>query len=369
MSLKRTPLYERHLQLKARMVPFAGYEMPVQYTSVLEETLRTRKSASLFDVSHMGQFRVTGVGASEAVNRLVTNDFAKTVPGQAQYSLLCNEPGGVIDDLVLYNISPTEVFICVNASNRRADFEWMQSKLPASVTLQDESDETGLIALQGPVAESLLFKITGNALVQSLKFYWAGSFEIFGIKCFLSRTGYTGEDGFELYVPSDKAALIWDGLLEAGAPIGLAAAGLGARDTLRTEMGYPLHGHEISPTISPLEARLGWAVKLTKAEFTGRAALLAQKQAGPPRTLVALRLEDRRLARTGYPVLCEGDTVGEITSGTFSPHVQGPVALALVQSAFADKPLKVSVREEALPTRTVPLPFVPAHTKKAPKVG
>lgn len=370
-TLLKTPLFQKHIQSKARMVPFAGYEMPVQYTGVLEETIRTRKTGSLFDVSHMGQFRVVGKNAAEAVNKLVTNDFSKTAPGQAQYSLLCNEAGGVIDDLVLYNVSPDEVFICVNASNRAADFAWMQAKLPASVTLHDESDETALIALQGPIAEPLLLEITKDeglrSKISALKFYWAAPFEIFGCRCLLSRTGYTGEDGFELYVSSTDAAKVWDRLLEAGAKHGLAPAGLGARDSLRTEMGYPLHGHEISPTISPIEARLGWAVKFTKTQFTGRAALLKQKESGAPRTLVAFKLDDRRLARTGYAVMADGKQVGEITSGTFSPHANVPIGLALVETEAKDKALFVKVREELLATRIVDLPFVPAHTKKTPK--
>lgn len=368
MELRRTPLHDKHLQLGARMVPFAGYEMPVQYSGLLEETTRTRKSGSLFDVSHMGQFRVTGRGAMDAVNRLVTNDFSKTAPGQAQYSLLCNDGGGVIDDLVLYHVSSDEVFICVNASNRETDFEWMQTKLPSSVTLHDESDDTALIALQGPIAEKLLFEISGNALVSNLKFYWAGPFVLEGVNCLLSRTGYTGEDGFELYVPAKDAGKVWDILLERGKKHDLAPAGLGARDTLRTEMGYPLHGHEISPTISPLEAGLGWAVKFTKMEFTGRTELLQQKERGIARTLKAFKLNDRRLARPGYAVLSGGAKVGEITSGTFSPHVGAPIALALVDAKAAAAALSVQVRADALPVSITTLPFVPAKTKKTPKV-
>lgn len=367
MPLLRTPLYQKHVSTRARMVPFAGYEMPVQYTSVLDETVNTRSKGSLFDVSHMGQFRLVGRGAAEAINRLVTNDFSKTVPNQAQYSLMCNDSGGVIDDLVLYNVSPDEVFICVNASNRAADFEWMRAKLPASVQLHDESDETALIALQGPIAEELLFGLTKNPIVRDLRFYWAKPFELFGHKMLLSRTGYTGEDGFELYTAANDAPAVWDGLLEAGASQGLLPAGLGARDTLRTEMGYPLHGHEISPTITPLEAGLGWAVKFTKPEFIGRSALFLQKNAGIPRTLVALRVNDRRIARTGYPIIADGKQMGEVTSGTFSPHARGPICLALVDPKALDKPLFVRVRDEALSTERATLPFVPAHTKKLPK--
>jgi len=367
-TLLRTPLHTQHLKLGAKMVPFAGYDMPVQYSGILEETKRVRESAGLFDVSHMGQFSLRGNNAIEELQRLVTNNLSRVQLHQAQYNMLCNEAGGVIDDLVVYRRTPEEVYICVNASNRKADFEWMRSHLPSSVTLEDESDATGLIALQGPKAEAILSKACDPEIAKSLRYYWAVDTKLFkAIPGFLSRTGYTGEDGFELYVKASDAAKVWEKLLEIGRQDGLAAIGLGARDTLRTEMGYPLHGHELSPTISPLEASLAWVVKLDKSiPFIGQAALKKQAQEGVKRKLLAFVVDDKRLARPGYKIAdSERNVVGEVTSGTHSPHLNAPIALGLVDTA-ARGDLFVQIREAYLPFKPAKLPFVPSHTKKTP---
>lgn len=369
--MNKTPLHARHLELGARMVPFAGYEMPVQYSGVLEETRATRTHAGLFDVSHMGQFSVTGPGHLEAVASLVTNQPHKIALGQAQYNMLCNEAGGVIDDLVIYRRSDKETFICVNASNRAADFEWMRSRLPSSVRLEDQSDSTALIALQGPKAEAILKKGAPADVVTGLNYYWATDTTVFGSPCYLSRTGYTGEDGFELYLPADKASQVWNQLLEVGRADGLVPVGLGARDTLRLEMGYPLHGHELSTSINPLEANLNWTVKLERAEpFVGQAALRKIHAEGVKRKLVALVLNDRRLARAGYRI---GDAkhreVGTITSGSQSPHREAPIALGFVSTEVAaNLDHWIQVREAWIEAKAVPLPFVPAKTKKKAKV-
>lgn len=349
------------------MVPFAGYEMPVQYTSVLEEARAVRAAAGLFDVSHMGQFSVRGKQSLEEVQKLVTNDLSKLAMGQAQYNILCNEHGGVIDDLVVYRRSAEETFICVNASNRKADFDWMKSHLGASVKLEDQSDDLALLAIQGPQAEGIIAGCSDARLARELKYYWAGETKIFSKTCYLSRTGYTGEDGFELYVHRSDAAEIWERLLETGRKVGLIPAGLGARDTLRLEMGYALHGHEISPTITPLQAGLGWVVKLQRSTpFLGMQALKAEAATGPKRLLKALLVDDRRIARQGYRVLADdGAVVGEITSGTMSPHVNAPIALGFVESGYANQTkFDVEIREARVPTRVVKLPFVPSHTKK-----
>jgi len=366
-KLLKTPLYKCHLQLGARMVPFAGYDMPVQYSGLLEEAKAVRAAAGLFDVSHMGQFSVRGKGSLEAVQKLVTNDLSKLKLGQAQYNMLCNEKGGVIDDLVVYRRQEDETYICVNASNRATDFDWMRSRLASQVKLEDQSDETALIALQGPQAENILCSAADPNVVRALKFYWAAETPVFGRAAYVSRTGYTGEDGFELYVANEYAIEIWERLMENGRKVGLVAAGLGARDTLRLEMGYPLHGHELSTSITPLEAGLSWVVKLNQAaEFVGKAALQAQAAAGPGRVLRALVVEDRRIARQGYRILgADKAPIGEITSGTMSPHAGSPIALGFVEkhASTLDR-VFVEVREAAVPARVVKLPFVPGHTKK-----
>ena len=368
-KLLRTPLHRCHLQLGARMVPFAGYEMPVQYTGVLEETKAVRAAAGLFDVSHMGQFSIRGTNSLLEVQKLVTNDLTKLAIGQAQYNMLCQPDGGVIDDLVVYRRSADETYLCVNASNRKRDFQWMQSHLSSEVTLEDQSDSTALIALQGPKAEVILMQSCDPKIVTELKYYWAAEAKVAGTPCYLSRTGYTGEDGFEIYCPKEQAAEIWELLLETGRKHGLIPAGLGARDTLRLEMGYPLHGHELSDAISPLSAGLQWVVKLNRATpFIGREALKHQALEGPEKVLRAFIVQDRRIARQGYRICLEDKTVvGEITSGTHSPHVNAPIALGFIdkQGVSAEK-LFAEVRESLVPVTIVKLPFVPSHTKKAP---
>ncbi len=370
-SLKRTPLYESHLKLKARMVPFAGYEMPVQYTGLLEEAKNTRLKAGLFDVSHMGQFTLKGTNTLEKLQKLVTNDLSKMKQGQAQYNMLCNNAGGVIDDLVVYFRSEKETFICVNASNRDVDFAWMKEHLKTE-EFKDISDETALIAIQGPEAEAILMKACPKETVLNLKYYWAVDTILFGKPCLLSRTGYTGEDGFEIYIDKKYATEAWEKLLEAGQANGIMPVGLGARDTLRLEMGYPLHGHEISDTITPLEANLGWVVKLEKTiPFFGQQALQKEKIEGSRRTLKAFIVEDRRIARGGFKITTEeGTVVGEITSGTHSPHVNAPIALGFVDTKYANAlNYKVQVRTDLIPMKVTTLPFVPSHVKKnAPKV-
>jgi len=366
-KLLKTPLHRCHLQLGARMVPFAGYEMPVQYTGLLDEAKAVRAKAGLFDVSHMGQFSIRGKNSLAEVQKLVTNDLSKLKLGQAQYNMLCNENGGVIDDLVIYRRGEEETFICVNASNRKADFDWMKSHLSSQVQLEDQSDATALIALQGPQAEAILATAADPAVLSALKFYWATDTKVFNHPAYVSRTGYTGEDGFEIYVSNQFAIEVWERLLENGRKAGLVAAGLGARDTLRLEMGYPLHGHELSPTITPLEANLNWVVKLNQpTEFIGKGALQAQADVGPKRLLRALIVDDRRIARQGYRVMTADKTViGEITSGTMSPHAAAPIALAFLDKASAQlERLFVEVREALVPARVVKLPFVPAKTKK-----
>jgi aminomethyltransferase len=364
-SLLRTPLYDLHIQSSARMVPFAGYEMPVQYAGVLEEAKCVRSAAGLFDVSHMGQFRVRGKNVSEKVNALVTNDFSKVALGQAQYSLLLNESGFVIDDLVLYRRSEDEVFICVNASNRNADFRWMKDRLDG-VDFEDLSDALSLLAVQGPASEAVIAACTPSGVARDLKYYHAIETRIFDSPCYLSRTGYTGEDGFEIYIENSLAKDLWNRLLELGKPQGLSPIGLGARDTLRLEMGYPLHGHEISTETHPFESGLSWVVKMKKSHFVGKSALEGILASGSKRQLKAFAVEDRRMARQGAKIFTPGkQLVGEITSGTFSPHLHHPIAMGFVDhSVKEEKDFLLEVRDQFVPMHVHPTPFVPSKVKK-----
>lgn len=365
-TLLRTPLYERHESLGARLVPFAGYEMPVQYAGVLEETRAVRAHAGLFDVSHMGQVSVRGNRALEALQWLVTNDLSRLSPGQAQYNLLCNERGGTIDDLIVYHRAEDRAYLCVNASNRAKDVAWIREKIGPGYTVEDESETTALLALQGPASVHVMKAVGLGDLAQSLKYYWAAEADWDGGPCYVSRTGYTGEDGFELYLPSGRAAWAWNRLLEAGRPLGLVPAGLGARDVLRTEMGYPLYGHELGEDRSPLAAGLSWVIKLQKQAFIGKAALEKEAKAGPAEILRGVILSDRRMARDGYRVLDENDEpIGVVTSGVFSPHRDAPIAIAFLKKAFSGlEKCRVEIRQAAVEASVTRLPFVKSSVKK-----
>lgn len=350
------------------MVPFAGYEMPVQYQGVIDETKTCRKTGGLFDVSHMGQFFIRGKNPLSGLQKLVTNHLGKVQLHQAQYNLICNPSGGVIDDIIVYYRAPEELFLCVNASNRKTDFDWLKSHLPTSLNLEDVSDHTALIAVQGPRAEDLLKKLSPSQAIEHLKYYWGCELTLNGVSVYLSRTGYTGEDGFEIYLPNSDASNIWEVLLSEGKALGIAPCGLGARDTLRLEMGYPLHGHEISPEITPLQAGLGWVVKTEQVDnFIGKEALVQEKLRGPAQILRAFIIQDKRIARQNYPILNQRkEAVGTITSGTFSPHLNAPIALGFVNSRFQKEThFQIKVREDLISAQTMSLPFVPSRTKKA----
>ncbi|MCM2264738.1 MAG: glycine cleavage system aminomethyltransferase GcvT [Desulfuromonadales bacterium] len=362
-TMKQTPLNAVHKALGARMVPFGGWEMPVQYAGVIEEHLAVRERAGLFDVSHMGEVEVSGPEALALVQRLTTNDAARLVDGQIQYSALCYPDGGVVDDVTLYRSSATHFLFCVNASNTDKDFAWMQQVHAESgikgATLTNRSAEFAQLALQGPAAAEILGRLTSGPLT-SIRYYHFSQGEVAGVPTLISRTGYTGEDGFELYIPASAAVGMWNRLLEAGRADGLMPIGLGARDTLRLEKGYALYGHELSSTISPLEAGLGWIVKLDKGDFVGRDALLKQKAAGLPRRLVGLAMEERGIPREGYPVYAGEKQVGAVTSGTMSPSLKNGIALALIESpcAVLDKELLVGIRDRKLRAKIVKPPFV-----------
>jgi len=354
---RRTPLYDAHRALGARMVDFAGWEMPVQYTSVIAEHEAVRNAAGLFDVSHMGEVEFRGAGALASANALITNDLGRIADGQAVYAGLLNESGGFVDDVVAYRFSPEHIFVCVNASNRAKDFAWMHSHA-TGVKPVDRGDEWAQLAVQGPRAAGIVQRLTPLPLDQ-IKTYHFAQGAVAGVPCVISRTGYTGEDGFELYCPPDRALALWNALLEAGSADGLKPAGLGARDSLRTEMKYALYGNDIDDAHTPLEAALGWIVKWDKGDFVGRAALEKQKQAGVTRKLVGFEMREPGIPRHGYPLLGGGARVGEVTSGTMGPSVKKAIGIGYVPAELAREgaALEVEIRGRAAKAEVVKTPF------------
>jgi glycine cleavage system T protein (aminomethyltransferase) len=353
----RTPFYEFHVAAGGRMVDFAGFEMPVRYTGDVREHLCVRNAVGLFDISHMGEFRVTGADAAAFLDSMVTNDVRALEVGQALYSPLCRPDAGIVDDLLVYRAAD-HYMVVVNASNIAKDFAWLSQHCPKGVTLEDRSEQTALLAVQGPKAADVLKGHVPDAALD-LGFYRFTEGNLFGVPAIVSRTGYTGEDGFELYFAPEHAARVWEGLMAAGKPHGLEPVGLGARDTLRLEMAYMLYGNDITDTTSPLEAGLGWTVKLKKPEFVGRDTLVAQKAAGLGRKLVGFLLEGRRVPRHDMPIEVGGKVVGVVTSGTFSPSLERPIGMGYVESAFAanDTALDICAGEARLKARVVPRPF------------
>ena len=356
---RRTPLYELHRQAGARFTEFSGWEMPVQYTGIIAEHQQVRSSAGLFDVSHMGELEVRGAGALALCQRVATNDASRLAVGQAQYTVWCTDDGGTIDDTILYRLGDQRYMFCVNAGNAETCRDWIreQQKHVPGADVVDRCDELGLIALQGPRAADVARRAHGAALPDLARFGCAET-TVAGIPVIAARTGYTGEDGFELFVAAGQAASLWQALSEvASEDLTVASIGLGARDTLRLEAALPLYGHELSREVSPLEAGLGWAVKLEKGEFVGSRALAAQKQRGPARRLVGLELKQAGIARADYPVKSGDRTVGVVTSGTKSPTLGTAIALALLASESVDAPLSVEVRGRAIEAERVRTPF------------
>jgi len=359
-ELKRTPLRDFHAAHGGRLVDFAGWEMPVQYRSILEEHKAVRRAAGLFDVSHMGEVDVQGPDAARFLNHLVTNDVTKLFPGRVLYSPMCYPGGGVVDDLLVYMRGADDYFLCINAGNIDKDLAWMRAQAAGfNVTVTDRSADYALLAVQGPQAAAIVQSLTG-AKLGLVKYYHFSEATVAGVHCLASRTGYTGEDGFELYHAAGDAPALAAALLEAGTPRGLELAGLGARDSLRLEAGYPLYGHEITADISPLTAGLGWTVKLDKgADFTGRAALVAEKQQGGANKVVFFKTGDRRIVRAETPVLdAAGAVVGRVLSGTLSPILNEAIGSALVTTVAAGQPLCVDIRGAKLGLQLVKPPFV-----------
>lgn len=368
-ALKRTPLFAEHQALGARLIGFGGWEMPVQYSGIVAEHQATREKAGLFDLSHMGEFLVEGPGAEAFLQRLTTNNVAKLAIGQAQYSMFLHPTGGVVDDIIVYRRGEGKYLLVVNGANEAKDWAWVTSQAPGpDVTLRNASPETALIAVQGPLAPHLVQEIVDEPL-DDVYYYRFREGRAAGVPAIISRTGYTGEDGFELYVPNDAAPGLWRKLLELGGPLGLAPVGLGARDTLRLEMAYPLYGNDLNDETTPLEAGLNWVVKLDKGDFVGREALVAQKAAGPQRLLRGL-LVTGGVARHGYRLAGpDGVTTGEVTSGSFSPTLGQNIALGYVAAGLAaeGQEILVDIRGRLVPAKVVNTPFVPSHTHRPPK--
>ena len=359
MTLRRTPFFEHHKQAGARLIDFGGWELPVQYAGILAEHAAVRTAVGLFDVSHMGEVFVRGPKALAAVQHLVSNDV-EIADGRAQYSPMCNAHGGIVDDLIVYRMAADELLICVNAANRAKDFAWLvaNNPFPDDAVFVDEGDEWAQIALQGRGAPATLQALTAADL-REIPYYGHARATVAGVDgCIIARTGYTGEDGFEVFLPKDGADQLWPAVLAAGAAHGIQPIGLGARDTLRLEARMCLYGNDIDDDTSPQEAQLGWAVKLNKADFIGKAALVAQRAAGVPRRLVGLHVAER-IARHGNAVLVDGQAAGVVTSGTRSPSTGENIALAYAPASHAapGSRLTVDVRGKLAEAVVVKGPF------------
>lgn len=358
--MKRTPIYKSHIALGGKIIDFGGWALPVQYSSILKEHHGVRSAAGLFDVSHMGEILVEGDGAGEYIQRMITNDISKMAQNRVVYSPMCYEDGGTVDDLLIYKLGEDKYLLVVNASNIQKDKGWLvHNSYDKKLSIENLSDAYGLLAIQGPFAEKILQKLTSISLEDIRFFRFLQDVEVGGVKGLVSRTGYTGEDGFELYVPSNQAEKLWNIILEAGKDEGLIPAGLGARDTLRFEVALPLYGQELSSEISPLEAGLNRFVKLEKGDFIGRDALVNQTENGLNRQLIGFEMIDRGMPRTGYKVHGQGKEIGFVTSGGLAPTLKKNLGLAMVKNDFSDLDgeIFIEMRGRNLKARIVDTPF------------
>jgi aminomethyltransferase len=365
-ELKRTPLYDTHVSMGARMVPFAGYEMPVSYSGIIDEHTAVRQRVGLFDVSHMGEFIVSGPDTWGWLNRMVTNNVERLADDGVLYTVLCRDDGTAVDDLLVSRLGPESALVVVNAANVEKDFHHMSSRVEGDVTLEDHSDRWALFAVQGPESRDLLSECPAFAPVRdrlpALGYYRHLTFEGEHGTVIVSRTGYTGELGFEVFVAPSQAVDLWDEIARRGESRGILPVGLAARDTLRFEAAFCLYGHELDDETTPLEAGLRWVVKFKKGDFVGRDALVAEREGGLRKRLVGLELEGRNIARQGYDVLVGEAPRGRITSGTFSPTLQKSLALAYLDGevASADR-VEVAVRNKQVAARRVDIPFYPSR--------
>lgn len=357
-TLRRTPIYDAHVELGAKLVPFAGYEMPVQYDGILHEHRAVRTAAGLFDVSHMGELEIRGPDALALVQQLMTNDAARVEVGQAQYTVMCREDGGIIDDCLIYRYDD-HWMIVMNAANRAKDVEWIERAAAAyDVEVRDVTDEISLLALQGPLAQQILARLT-SADLDAIRYYHFIAGAVNAVPATISRTGYTGEDGFELYLPAESGETVWRAVLEAGRDEGIRPAGLGARDSLRLEMGYALYGNDLDESHNPLESGLSWVVKVDKGDFFGHAALARVKAEGVRERLVGFRLTERGFPRQGYEIRHQDEPVGEVTSGIMSPSLQQGIGMGYVATevAKAGTPIAVVIRGKDVAGEVVRPPF------------
>jgi len=367
--MNRTPLYETHREAGAKLVDFAGWDMPIQYGSVIEEYQTVRSKAGLFDVSHMGRLYLSGTGSGPFLQRMTTNDVAKLAVGRAQYSMMCREDGGILDDVFVYRTGESDFLLCVNASNRKKIVDWInrQHRATDQCTIEDRSSAVAQIAVQGPSSRTVLARLCKKDL-GALKLHASHEDLVAGIPCFVARTGYTGELGFELNMPSDRAAELWRNLMEAGTDQGIKPAGLGARDLLRLEMGYLLYGNDINEQTTPLEAGAEWTVNFEKGPFLGRDALLTQKHDGVRRRVIAFELIEKGVPRHGFPILdpASSEPIGEVTSGNLSPLLQKGIGLGCVPVSHSSPgtAIAVDIRGKILPASIVTAPF---YTRPKPR--
>ncbi|MCM3650365.1 glycine cleavage system aminomethyltransferase GcvT [Metabacillus litoralis] len=359
-ELKRTPLFEIYKNYGAKTIDFGGWDLPVQFSSIKEEHEAVRTRAGLFDVSHMGEVEVRGADSLAFLQKIATNDVSLVKDGGAQYTAMCYEDGGTVDDLLIYKKADNDYLLVVNASNIDKDIEWLTTNAFGEVTIKDLSNDVALLALQGPLAEQVLQKLTDTNLSDIKFFTFNDAVKIAGVDALISRTGYTGEDGFEIYCASANAIELWEKILEAGKEEGVVPCGLGARDTLRFEVSLPLYGQELSKDITPIEAGIGFAVKPNKeADFNGKAVLKEQKENGPARKLVGIELLDKGIPRYGYEVFVNDEQIGEVTTGTQSPTLKKNIGLALVKSDFSElgTEVEVQIRKKRLKAVVVATPF------------
>jgi len=360
--MQQTPLIQQHRTSGAKLVDFAGWEMPIQYSGVVDEYHTVRSHVGLFDVSHMGRVRIAGDGAISFLQRVTTNDVGKLAVSQAQYSMVCNEKGGIKDDIFVYRLAMDEFLLCVNASNREKILSWLRSQLAKdkTVRLEDQSFELSQVAVQGPKSRELLMSLGGTA-IEKLKLHHTCRATIDGLPCLLARTGYTGELGYELYIDADKVGHLWDLLINKGQAWGLKPAGLGARDLLRLEMGYLLYGNDMGEDTTPLEANADWTVSFQKGEFIGSHALVAQKQAGVARRFVAFELVEKAVPRHGFRILDPtiSQHIGDVTSGNLSPLLQKGIGLGYVPMRFAEPgaSILIEIRNNRVLAHVVKPPF------------
>jgi len=359
VDLKQPPLYQVHKSLGARMTAFAGWEMPVEYSGIIEEHLTVRKAVGLFDVSHMGEIEVSGERALEAVQIITTNDASKLTDGQVQYTLLCYPTGGIVDDVTLYRFTEKRYMFCVNAVNTDKVSSWIKGQVGVMAEVNDRSKDFALLALQGPLSQRVLQR-TCNLDLSFIRYYHFSPGKINGVEAIISRTGYTGEDGFEIFIPPSSAEYVWNIILEVGRDFDIKPAGLGSRDTLRLEMGYPLYGHEISETTTPLEAGLDHFVKLQKPFFIGRDVLAGEALRGVEKRLVGFEMVERGIPRSHYPIYAGDRRVGEVTSGALSPTLDKVIGMGYVETPFGaiGEGIGIEIRGRVLKARIVERPFI-----------